>query len=68
MYALPALTITASEVVGAQFGPYEPAEAAPEPGHRLDGVRTALAVALERAARAIAPRRPGPPRLAVWRG
>jgi hypothetical protein len=63
MYALPALTHTAAEVVRAQFEPGEEAEPAREPGqvHRL---RAALAAALERAARAAAPR----PTLAEWRG
>jgi len=59
MYALPALTLTAAEVVRAQFGPAEAAEPAREPA-RLNRLRAALAVALERAARAVAPRRPWP--------
>jgi hypothetical protein len=60
MYALPALTLTAAEVVGAQFGPHEVPEPTREPGRRQDRVRAALAAALERAARAVAPRRPWP--------
>ena len=50
MYALPALTLTATEAVGAR--PYEPLE----PGRRSHRV----AAALERAARALAPRHPRP--------
>ena len=56
MYALPALTLAAAEAVRVQFGPYEPPVPAPEPGQRSHRMRAALAAALKRAARAIAPR------------
>ena len=39
MYALPALTLTAAEAVGAQFGPYEP----PAPARSPLGDRTGCA-------------------------
>jgi hypothetical protein len=60
MYALPALTLIAAEAVAAQFGPYEPPAPAREPARRSHQTRAALAAALERAARAIAPRHPRP--------
>jgi hypothetical protein len=61
MYALPALTTIAAEAVRDQFT--TDASPAPEPAYRLERTRAALAAALDRAARAIAP-----PRLAAWRG
>ena len=51
---LPALTLTATEAVGAQFGPTSPWS----PVGGRTGLRAALAAALERAARALAPRHP----------
>ena len=60
MYALPApaLTLTTAEVVRAQFGPYEETVPVRETTRRPHRVRVALAAALERASRAVAP----PPR------
>lgn len=63
MYALPALTTTAADAVRAQFATDGPPAPAPDPRHRLDRTRTALAALLDRAARAVAP-----PKLAAWRG
>lgn len=60
MYALPALTLTAAEVVRDQFATSGSPEPAPEPGVRLARVREVLAAALDRASRAIAPPRPRP--------
>jgi len=61
MYALPALTTTAAEVVRDQFAITEPPAPAPVSGHRLDRARAALAAVLDRASRAVAPpRRPQP--------
>lgn len=58
MYALPALTMTAAEVVRDQFAMGAPPAPTPEPGVRLVRVRAALAEVLDRASRAVAP--PGP--------
>ena len=59
MYALPALALTAAEVVRDQFATDETPAPAREPGRR-PGARAALAALLERASRAVAPRHPRP--------
>jgi hypothetical protein len=60
MYALPALTMTAAEVVRDQFATSGSPAPAPEPGVRLARVRAVLADVLDRTARAVAPPRPRP--------
>ena len=60
MYALPAMTMTAAEVVRDQFATSGSPAPAPEPGVRLVRVRATLADVLDRASRAVAPPRPRP--------
>jgi len=59
MYALPALTMTAAEVVRDQFATDETPAPTREPGRR-PRARAALAALLERASRAVAPSHPKP--------
>ena len=79
MYALPALTVTAAEVVRDQFATSGSPEPAPEPAVRLARVRAVLADVLDRASggrgrpaatppRALIARAGARPRLAAWRG
>jgi hypothetical protein len=60
MYALPALTVTAAEVVRDQFATSGSPAPDPETGVRLARVRAVLAAVLDRASRAVAPPRPRP--------
>jgi hypothetical protein len=60
MYALPALTMTAAEVVRDQFATNGSPAPDLEPRVRLARVRAVLADVLDRAACAVAPPRPRP--------